>query len=98
MNMQAQDPLAYYRRELDYLRNAGREFAIKHPEMAGRLELGGMESPDPHVERLIESFAFLSGRLRRDLDSEFPQIAGALLEALHPNLMAPVPAMTVVRF
>jgi type VI secretion system protein ImpG len=94
----ADDPLAYYRRELDYLRNAGREFARKHPEMAGRLELGGLESPDPHVERLIESFAFLTGRIRRDLDSEFPSIAGALLEALHPGFMTPVPAMTVVRF
>lgn len=98
MNKQPDDPLAYYRRELDYLRNAGREFARRHPEMAGRLELGGMESPDPHVERLIESFAFLTGRIRRDLDSEFPKIAGALLESLHPNFMAPVPAMTVVRF
>lgn len=98
MTKQADDPLAYYRRELDYLRNAGREFARKHPEMAGRLELSGMESPDPHVERLIESFAFLTGRIRRDLDSEFPKIAGALLEALHPNFMTPVPAMTVVRF
>ncbi|SHH10099.1 type VI secretion system baseplate subunit TssF [Massilia sp. CF038] len=98
MSRSADDPLAYYRRELDYLRNAGREFARKHPEMAGRLELGGLESPDPHVERLIESFAFLTGRLRRDLDSEFPQIAGALLEALQPGFMAPLPAMTVVRF
>lgn len=98
MTRNADDPLAYYRRELDYLRNAGREFARKHPEMAGRLELGGMESPDPHVERLIESFAFLAGRIRRDLDNEFPRIAAALLEALHPNFTAPVPAMTVVRF
>lgn len=94
----ADDLLAYYKRELDYVRHAGREFARIHPQAAGRLELGGMESPDPHVERLIEAFAFLTGRVRRDLDNEFPQIAGAMLEALQPNFMAPVPAMTVVQF
>jgi type VI secretion system protein ImpG len=98
MNHGADDLLAYYKRELDYVRHAGREFARMHPQAAGRLELGGMESPDPHVERLIEAFAFLTGRVRRDLDNEFPQIAGAMLEALQPNFMAPVPAMTVVQF
>jgi type VI secretion system protein ImpG len=87
----------YYQRELDYLRNAGREFARQHPETARRLELGELESPDPHVERLIESFAFLGGRIRRDLDNESPEMAAALLEAMLPNSLAPLPAMTVVR-
>jgi type VI secretion system protein ImpG len=87
----------YYQRELDYLRNAGREFARQHPETARRLELGELESSDPHVERLIESFAFLSGRVRRELDNESPEMAAALLEALLPNSMAPLPSMTVVR-
>jgi len=87
----------YYQRELDYLRNAGREFARQHPETARRLELGELESPDPHVERLIESFAFLSGRIRRELDNESPEMATALLEVMLPNSMAPLPAMTIVR-
>jgi len=87
----------YYQRELDYLRNAGREFARQHPETARRLELGELESADPHVERLIESFAFLTGRVRRELDNEAPDMAAALLEALLPNSMAPLPPMTIVQ-
>lgn len=87
----------YYQRELDYLRNAGREFARQHPESARRLELGELESADPHVERLLESFAFLTGRIRRELDNEAPDMAAALLEALLPNSMAPLPPMTVVQ-
>ena len=87
----------YYQRELDYLRNAGREFARQHPEAARRLELGELESADPHVERLIESFAFLTGRIRRDLDNEAPDMAAALLEALMPNSLAPLPPMTIVQ-
>ena len=87
----------YYQRELDYLRNAGREFARQHPESARRLELGELESADPHIERLLESFAFLTGRIRRELDNEAPVMAAALLEALLPNSMAPLPPMTVVQ-
>lgn len=89
--------LDYYQRELDYLRHAGAEFARRHPQAAARLELGGAESPDPHVERLLEAFAFLTGRVRRELDSEFPEIASALLEALLPNVTAPLPSMTIVQ-
>ena len=54
--------LGYYNRELDYLRNSGAIFAKNHPKIARRLELTGGESPDPHLERLLESFAFLSAR------------------------------------
>ena len=56
--------LPYYQRELSYLRRAGAEFAGKYPKIGQRLELGLDESPDPHVERLIESFAFLAARLQ----------------------------------
>ena len=58
-----QDPfLNYYHRELSYLRHAGGIFAARHPKIARRLELNHGESPDPHVERLLESFAFLTAR------------------------------------
>ena len=68
MTRAADDLLSYYRRELDYVRQAGREFARMHPQTAARLELGGMESPDPHVERLIESFALLTARVRNKIE------------------------------
>jgi type VI secretion system protein ImpG len=97
MNRGEDELYGYYQRELDYLRNAGREFARQHPEAARRLELGELESADPHVERLLESFAFLTGRIRRDLDNEAPDMAATLLEALLPNSMAPLPPMTIVQ-
>jgi type VI secretion system protein ImpG len=97
MNRGEDELYGYYQRELDYLRNAGREFARQHPETARRLELGELESADPHVERLIESFAFLTGRVRRDLDNESPDMAAALLEAMLPNSMAPLPPLTIVQ-
>ena len=90
--------LGYYNAELNYLHNAGAAFAKQHPKIAGRLELSGDECPDPHVERLLEAFAFLTARVQRNLDEHFPEIAGALLEILYPQLLAPVPSMSIAHF
>lgn len=92
------DLLDYYQRELAYLRHEGAEFAARYPRVAARLDLSGAESPDPHVERLLESFAFLTARIQRTLDSEFPQIPSALLGVLYPHLLAPVPSLAVAQF
>jgi len=94
-----QDPfLNYYHRELSYLRHAGGNFAAKHPKIARRLELNHGESPDPHVERLLESFAFLTARLSQEIDDRLPQISAALLDVLYPQLISPIPAMAIAQF
>ncbi len=89
--------LEYYRRELDYLRTQSADFAARYPKVAQRLVLSGDESADPHTERLIESVAFLTARVHRDLDRDFPAVASAMLDNLCPSLTQPVPAMTVVQ-
>lgn len=96
--MNAQDDLLeYYRRELAYLRVQSGDFAARYPKVAQRLALTGAESPDPHTERLIEAVAFLTARVHRDLDREFPAVAGGLLDNLCPSLTQPVPSMTVMQ-
>jgi type VI secretion system protein ImpG len=90
--------LRFYNQELSYLRGMGRLFAERHPKIAGRLELGPTEIADPHVERLVESFAFLTGRVQRILHDDFPEIARELLAALHPHYTQPIPSMTVAAF
>lgn len=87
--------LDYYNAELGYLRKVGGEFARAHPKVAGRLQLGSHVSPDPQVERLIESFAFLTARLQRTIDVEVPAISSAMLEVLYPQYLNPVPPMAV---
>ena len=99
--MRANDPedfLRYYQAELTYLRKMGLDFAAKYPRVAPRLELGPDECPDPHVERLLESFAFLTARIQQDIDSEFPEITTALLGILYPHLINPVPAQSIACF
>src|ERR1700746_1522106 len=88
----------YYQRELEYLRQMGGKFAKAHPKLASRLELTEHGWDDPHVERLLESFAFLTARLQRSLDAEFPEITSALLGVLYPHLTHPIPPMSIARF
>jgi type VI secretion system protein ImpG len=90
--------LNYYAQELAYLRQAGAAFADRYPKIAARLQLGEEECPDPHVERLIESFAFLTGRIQYNIDSEFPHFTTALLENLYPHYLQPVPSVTIAQF
>ncbi len=90
--------LQYYNRELQFIREMGGEFAKEFPKIAGRLGLEGFECADPYVERLLESFAFLAGRIQLKLDAEFPRFTQHLLEAVYPHYLSPTPSMTVVRF
>ena len=89
--------LSYYNRELAYIRQMGAEFAESHPKIAGRLRLDGDTVEDPHVSRLIESFAFLTARIRYKLDDDFPELTEALMGLLYPDYHAPVPSMSIAR-
>jgi type VI secretion system protein ImpG len=91
---------ARYEDELKYIRRLGVEFARERPKIADRLLLDREtgESEDPHVERLIEAFAFLTARIRLKLDDEFPEITDALLGVLYPHYLAPIPSMSLVQF
>jgi len=92
------DLLLYYERELDYLRKSAAQFAEKHPKVASRLVLEPTKCEDPHVERLLEAFAFLTARVHLKMEDEFPEITEALLTVVYPQLVRPIPSMSVVEF
>jgi len=89
--------LECYRRELSYLRTESANFAANHPKVASYLVLSDTHSADPHVQHLIESVAFLTAGLHREIDGMAPATASVILDNLCPNLAQPVPAMTVMQ-
>lgn len=88
-----------YESELAFIRHYAKEFAAERPGIAGRLVLSedtGV-SQDPHVERMIEAFAFLTARVQVKLKDEFPELVDALLNILYPHYLAPIPSMAIAQ-
>ena len=50
------------------------------------------------MERLIEAFALLSGRIRHKLHDEFPELTDAMLSVVYPHALSPVPSFSTVQF
>ena len=66
----------YFQDELDYLRKSGDEFSQYFPRLTEYLS---SRSVDPDVERLLEGFAFLTGRLREKVADQLPEVTQSLL-------------------
>lgn len=76
----------------------GADFARRYPKIAARLLLDEEKIEDPHVERMIEAFAFLSARVGLKLDDELPEVTEAFLNVLFPHYLSPIPSMAVAQF
>jgi type VI secretion system protein ImpG len=90
--------LFHYSQELTYLRYMGAEFANRYPKVAARLLLEAGKCEDPHVERMLEGFAFLAARIHTKIDDEFPEVVESLLSVLYPYYLRPLPSASIVQF
>ena len=87
----------YYREELRFLYEQGRQFSQTHGEEASLLDFDRDDREDPFVRRLVEAFSFLTARVRMKLDDDFPKIIAALMDQLLPLATRPFPAFSVVQ-
>lgn len=85
----------YYKEELTSLRTLGAEFSKKNPGLSTYLS---KEGQDPDVERLLEGFSFLTGRLKQQLDQELPEVAHTLVQLLWPNYIRPIPSYSIIQY
>lgn len=87
--------LPHFERQLVALHRLCREFAVKHPKLAGQLMLAGDACGDPHIERLIQATALLNARTAKLLDDEYSRFTEALLGVLYPHYLRPLPAFSI---
>jgi type VI secretion system protein ImpG len=92
------DLLPFYERELGFLRRYSREFSERYPKIAGDLLMAGEVCEDPHIERMIQSFALMSARISKRLEDDYPEFTEALLEVLYPHYLRPFPSCSIARF
>lgn len=91
----------YFAAELAGLRTRAIEFAQENPSIAEELMLNRSnegKSRDPHVEILIQSFAWLTSRLRQNIESESAKLPSLLLQQLYPQLVCSTPSMAIAEF
>lgn len=93
-----EDLLPYYERELAFMRHHSRQFAERYPKLAAQLLLSGEGCDDPHVERMIQSFALLTARVSKKLEDSYPQFTEALLNVLYPHYLRPFPSCSIAHF
>src|ERR1700722_18337070 len=87
----------FLERELLFVEEMARPFAARYPANAKHLVAEPGANADPHLERLIEGFALLAGRIRYKLDSDFPELTASLLQILYPHLGLIIPSMAIAQ-
>ena len=95
--MLAKKLISYYQNELAYLKTQGKVFARHFPKVARRLGMSEGTSEDPHIERIIESFALVTAQIQQRLDEDMPEVTDALLTVLAPQFLRPFPSVCIVQ-
>ncbi len=90
--------LRYYEQELRFVRDLAGEFASEHARIANRFGLDQDSCADPHVEWLLDGFAFLAARVQHKFDGDYAVFTQHLLNMVYPDALAPTPATCVVAF
>lgn len=85
----------WFIQEKNYLRQLGDDFVEDEPRLARFL---GSNASDPDVERLLENFAFLTARVVMKIEDHLPELTHPLLQLLYPNVLRPLPSMTLMQF
>lgn len=91
------DLLEYFHRELKFLQSQGPQFANEYPDIGPLLTAPSRDTADPHVERLIQAFAWLNARVHLHIDRDLREIAEYLFSVVFPHAQRPFPACAVVQ-
>jgi type VI secretion system protein ImpG len=89
--------LRYFEEELGLFGLYAREFRNRFPKPAGELHIAGEMYEDPSVARLIQSVALMSARIKKRLDDDYPKFTEALLGALYPHYLRPMPSYSIAQ-
>ncbi|MGN6234178.1 MAG: type VI secretion system baseplate subunit TssF [Trinickia sp.] len=90
--------LPYFERELAQLRQDMLQFERLHPQAAARLSMSGGKTEDPHVERMLQSAAWLNAKAAKRIDDHYPEFTDAVIETVFPAYLRPIPSCSIAHF
>ncbi|WP_165475009.1 type VI secretion system baseplate subunit TssF [Legionella yabuuchiae] len=88
----------YFQNELQLLNESMQYFAKSYPHEAAKLHLDTLQERDPHIERLLEGCAYLTARVKQQIDIGVNHVGESVLRQLAPDYLTPQPSMTIVQF
>uniref|UniRef100_UPI003BEEBD51 type VI secretion system baseplate subunit TssF n=1 Tax=Burkholderia arboris TaxID=488730 RepID=UPI003BEEBD51 len=74
------------------------EFAQRYPKIATRLGIQSGQIDDPHISRLIQTFAFMASALDTRLIDHYPEFTESLLRIIYPHYLQCIPSCALVAF
>jgi len=92
------DIASRFAQEIRSQQEEGRQFAREYPEAAKFLDSENVDDRDPYVERLVESFIFLTSRARESFEAMGDGLEPLFLELVGADLDEPIPALMTVEF
>tara|TARA_Y100000588_G_scaffold378079_1_gene458030 strand:- start:893 stop:2587 length:1695 start_codon:yes stop_codon:yes gene_type:complete len=95
MNLSIYD---YFQREKELLEDALQQFSAQNTKTHNRLGLDRNYERDPHIERLLEGCCFLTARIRQQIELGLDGAFEAMLRKMAPDLLYPIPSMTLIEF
>ncbi|MDN7489342.1 type VI secretion system baseplate subunit TssF [Burkholderia sp. AU45274] len=98
MAIEPKDLLPHFEREMTLLRRSVQVFAQRFPKIAARLAITGEHSGDPHVERLLQSFALMAACHDMRLEDDVPAFTHGFLDTLHGAFLRPFPSCAIAQF
>ncbi|OED15452.1 type VI secretion protein [Burkholderia sp. A2] len=98
MAIEPKDLLPHFEREMTLLRHSMQTFAQRFPKIAARLAITGEHSDDPHVERLLQSFALMAACHDIRLEDDVPAFTGSFLDTLDGAFLRPFPSCAIAQF
>lgn len=96
MSIPHDDLARKFSQEMLALAQEGASFAAEFPEAARFLDPDGLDDRDPYVERITEGAANLMARIRQVAGTD--ELDQELLAMFAPELVQPLPSVSVVRF
>lgn len=88
----------YFNKELNSLIDSFELFNKKHPFFSKEINLTDKGSNDPHINLLLESFAFLTSKIQQQIDRNTQQIESNILDNICPISNLPIPSKTIIQF
>jgi type VI protein secretion system component VasA len=85
-----------YLEELQIIRFELREFAKKYPELGSKLGMSAAGEMNPDIQYLVEAMAYISSRIRTEIESAPRELARLVLRHVSPEVIRMKPCTGLV--